>query len=96
MLTINLNSPVKNLDEKEIENSQMSKIVANILISGSKGPFLKLFELANSLWKNGVMQVDQTDFEMVKNEVMNHETTSTLAKAQILLAMDEQKALHKE
>jgi len=94
MLTINLNVPLLTLEGTEVPDTNQGKLLANLLISGSKGQAIKQYDWAMTLWKKGVLQVDKTDFDTVRALVDSAEQLTILAKAQILQRMDSQRMLH--
>ena len=84
MKTIELNWSIKDLTETEIPNAEANKLLANTLISEKKGDAVKLFDWALTLTKEGVITVDESDFNKIKDIIENSDTLAILSKAQFL------------
>lgn len=98
MKTLKLSHPIIDLDGNVIQPKDqtgknigepltLGSVLAGSLVSGSKGDALKFFDWALSLKKTGEIQVDDSDFNTLKEFVTNNDGISILAKAQILRAM---------
>jgi hypothetical protein len=84
MKTLDLNWSIKDLDGNEIAQAKASKLLANALISEKKGDAVKYFDWAMALSKDGVISVDESDFNKIKEIVENSEILAILSKAQYL------------
>lgn len=83
-MKINLNSALVDLDGNEIADSNMGKILAQLLISETKGDALKFWDWAMKLHKGEVLDLDKSDQEVFKNFVKETEKLPIITKAQIL------------
>lgn len=81
---IDLNKAIKDLDGKEIEGSNLGKLVAQMLASANKGDALKYMSWALKLHEGKSIELDPSDLETLKNFVKDHEQLTNLSKAQIL------------
>lgn len=83
-MKIDLNKSLLDLDGKEIADSNMGKIVAQMLVQATKGDALKFWDWALKLNKGEVIDLDKSDQEVFKNFVKEHEQLPIITKAQIL------------
>lgn len=84
MITLDLNKAIKDLDGKEIEGSNLGKLVAQMLISANKGDALKYMAWALKLHAGESLELDPSDKETLKNFIKDHEQLTILSKAQML------------
>ena len=86
---IDLSQPIKNLAGDEIEGQgTYAQLIANVL-AGQKENAIKLFDLATQFYKNGFVEVDETDAKLVRGIVEKEDNNLTvLAKAPILRVID--------
>ena len=82
--TLNLNKAIKDLDGKEIEGSNLGKLVAQMLVSATKGDALKFMSWALKLHANEALDLDPSDKETLKNFIKEHDQLTILSKAQML------------
>jgi hypothetical protein len=85
MSKVNLNKNLVDLDLKEIPNSNAGKLIANLLAQDTKGDALKKFSLATKLYNGEELDLDPSDFNLLKSFIEDSVQMSVLAKAQILL-----------
>jgi hypothetical protein len=81
---IDLNKAIKDLDGKEIEGSNLGKLVAQMLVTASKGDALKYMAWALKLHSGEPIELDPTDKDLLKNFIKDHEQLTILSKAQML------------
>ena len=62
----------------------MGKIVAQMLISETKGDALKFWDWAQKLYKGEILDLDKSDQEVFKNFIKDTEKIPVITKAQIL------------
>jgi hypothetical protein len=86
--TINLNNPLTDLDGKEIPDSNIGKIVAQMLVTATKGDALKFMAWALKLHAGESIEIDPSDLETLKSFIKEHEQLTILSKAQILQCID--------
>jgi hypothetical protein len=84
MKTIDLNKSIKDLDGKEIEGSNLGKLVAQMLVTSSKGDALKFMAWALKLHAGETLELDPSDKETLRNFIKDHEQLTILSKAQML------------
>lgn len=82
--TVDLNKAIQDLDGKDIEGSNLGKLVAQMLASASKGDALKYMSWALKLHNGESLELDPTDKDMLKNFIKDHEQLTILSKAQML------------
>lgn len=83
-MKIDLNKSVKDLDGIEIPDGHMGKIIANMLVSSTRGDALKYWGWAVKLNNKEEIDLDKSDFETFKEFVKSHEHLTILTKAQVL------------
>ena len=83
-MKIDLNAPIIDLDGTEINDSNMGKIVAQMLITETKGDALKFWDWAQKLYKGEILDLDKSDQEVFKNFIKETEKIPVITKAQIL------------
>ena len=83
-LKIDLNKAITDLDGKEIEGSNLGKLVAQMLVSASKGDALKYMSWALKLHNGEILELDPTDKDLLKGFIKDHEQLTILSKAQML------------
>ena len=84
MKKINLNKAITDLDGKDIEGSNLGKLVAQMLASASKGDALKYMAWALKLHAGEELELDPSDKETLKNFIKDHDQLTVLSKAQML------------
>ena len=68
-----------------VPNIKMNEVLAEKLsITLSENP-TKMYEICKKLSKDGIIELDETDFSGLQNEVKKLKTLSNLALGQILL-----------
>ena len=81
---INLNKTVLGLDGKEIEGTNIGKIVAQALVQSSRGDALKFWHWANKMHEGSSLDLDPTDTETLKTFIKDNDNLTILLKAQAL------------
>ena len=79
-----MNKPILGLDGKEIAESNVGQLIAQVLVQGTKGDALKFWHWAQKLYSGEELDLDPTDSETLKNLIKDSETLTILAKAQAL------------
>lgn len=79
-----MNKAILGLDGKEIADSNIGQLIAQILVQGSKGDALKFWHWAQKLYKGEELDLDPTDTETLKNAIKDSESLTILSKAQAL------------
>lgn len=85
---INFNKNLFGLDGKEIEEANIGKIIAQTLISTSKGDPLKFWHWANKMYCGESLELDPTDTETLRNFIRDNESLTILTKAQALACFE--------
>lgn len=83
-MKIDLNKPVLELDGTEAPNTTMGKILAQLLVSETKGDALKLWDWAQKLYKGEIIDLDKSDQETLKSLLKDTDRLPVITKAQIL------------
>lgn len=84
MKKIDLNKAILDLDGKEIEGSNLGKLVAQMLVTSSRGDALKFMAWALKLHNGETLELDPSDKETLRNFIKDHEQLTILSKAQML------------
>lgn len=82
-MKVNLNKKVKNLDDKEIEDSNLGKLLAQYLANLGQGNALKLMSWALKLHNGEELDLDPSDSNTFK-DIINTYNFTTLLKFRIL------------
>lgn len=83
-MKLDFNFNLLDLDGKELKDANAGKILANALIQQTKGDSVKIWELALSLNKGEIVDLDSSDQELVKTFIRDTETLNVIAKGQLL------------
>lgn len=84
-MKLNFNKLLQNLDGSEVENSNMGKLLANVLSQANTGEPVKCWEMSLKLFKGDELEVDTTDKEMLEGVIKASQNLSNAGKAQLLL-----------
>jgi len=87
MTKVDLNKSITDLDGNAIEGSNLGKLVAQMLVTSSKGDALKYMAWALKLHAGETLELDPSDLQTLKSFVESHEQLTILSKAQILDAL---------
>jgi hypothetical protein len=85
---INLNKTVFGLDGKEIEGTNIGKIVAQALVQSSRGDALKFWHWATKMHEGSTLDLDPTDTETLKTFIKDNDNLTILLKAQALACFE--------
>ena len=69
----------------------MAVTMGRLLINSKEGDSLKMFGLAKELTRHGKVEVDEADFQTLKDAVMKSEAANHLIKANLLYALNDAK-----
>jgi hypothetical protein len=86
---MNFNKPIKNLTGQSMKDANgkevtLGYILAEQLVSGSKGDAVKFYGWALKLHEGKEIELDKSDTQTLKDFVTNNEQLTILAKAQLL------------
>jgi hypothetical protein len=84
MTKIELNKPILSLDGSPIEDSNLGKLLSQMLASSNKGDALKFMAWALKLHAGEPIELDPTDRDVLKNFVLGNDQLTNLSKAQLL------------
>ena len=84
MTKIELNKPILSLDGSIIEDSNLGKLLAQILAASNKGDALKFMAWALKLHAGEAIELDPTDRDVLKNFILGNDQLTNLSKAQLL------------
>lgn len=91
-MIIKANTELKNLKGEVLKNEDgvlnLGIALSNILISSKAGGKMKMFVLAQKLFKDDTVEVDQSDFNMIKESVKTSEIYSNLVLGQCELILE--------
>ena len=86
-MKLNFNKSLQNLDNSEIESSNMGKLLANVLSQANSGEPVKCWEMALKLFDGQELEVDTTDREMLESTIKASQGLTNAGKAQLLLVI---------
>lgn len=85
---ISFSGTVKNLDGSDMmqdgEPIYLNKSLANNLAMSTKGDAIKFYDWALRLYKDGGLDIDRSDWEVLKKFVKEMENAANTFKAQLL------------
>jgi hypothetical protein len=86
---MNFNKPIKGLNGQAVKDQNgkevmLGYILAEQLVSGSKGDAVKFYGWALKLHEGVELDIDKSDKQTLKDFVTNNEQLTILAKAQLL------------
>jgi hypothetical protein len=90
---MNFNKSITNLDGIAVVNQNgkevtLGSILADQLVSGSKGDAVKFYGWALKLHEGKELDIDKSDTQTLKDFITNNEQLTILAKAQLLEQFD--------
>ncbi len=83
---IDLNFKVKSLDGTELEYA--GKLVANALVSQTKGDAVKYLGWALKLYEGKSLDLDKSDTDNLKNFIKDNDNLTVLSKGQVLAVFE--------
>lgn len=88
-MKVDLNKPFLDMDESPIKDDSdkplmLNKILANHLLGLGKENVMKFYDWGFSLWKDGIIDVDRTDSEMLQKFIENLDGVTRLLKGRLL------------
>ena len=94
MKTIKTKEILKNLKGIDLKNDSNESITAgealsNIVLSDKIGGKLKCFSLAQRLYNDPMVELDDSDFKLVKESVERNEIYNNLVSGQLLSMLEE-------
>jgi hypothetical protein len=78
---------LKDLSGKEIDLT-VGTALSNILVSAEAGGKMKMFTLAQRLFNDKAVEVDEADFNLIKTSVESTKTYTILAAGQLLVILE--------
>jgi hypothetical protein len=90
---MDFNKPMKNLNGVSVKDQSgkditLCNILADQLVSGSKGDAVKFYGWALKLHEGKELDIDKSDTQTLKDFITNNEQLTILAKAQLLEQFD--------
>ena len=79
-----LDLPVRSLDGTKVEGGTLGQLLATQLMMSNEGDAIKFYEWALKMNRNESIEIDKSDYNMLKTFVEKSKTLTNLAKAQIL------------
>ena len=83
-MKLDFNKPILGLDDQAIPESNLGKLVANVITSNTKGDAIKLYDWGRTLYKGEVLDLDRADQDVLKNLIKDSDSITILTKAQAL------------
>lgn len=88
MYNLNLNFIPKNFNGKNVGEETIARILANAMAFSKSQDPLKIFNIATELYKNGEINIDSSDLNLIKSFVESNQDFLNILKAQILAALN--------
>lgn len=94
LFKIDLSSYLLGIDGEPVKDSNtgefliLADVAANTIVEQAAGEPVKLFDLAMRLFKDKYLEVDESDADMVKRQIMQNSSRPILLKAQIIKIID--------
>ena len=94
MKSIKTKEILKNLKGVDLKNESNESItigeaLSNILLSDKIGGKLKCFSLAQRLYSDPMLEVDDSDFKLIKESVERNEIYNNLVSGQLLSILED-------
>ncbi len=86
-MKLNFDRALQNLDGSEIKDSNMGKLLANLLSQSNTGEPIKCWEMALKLFRGEELDLDTPDKEMLENAITSSQGLTNAGKAQLLLVI---------
>ena len=83
-MKINLNKNLLDLEGKDLPDSNLGKLVGQLLSQANEGDALKLWDWARKLYAGKELDLDPSDTQTFEAFIKNNKSLTILAKAQIL------------
>lgn len=83
-MKVNLNKNVVGLDGKEIPETNLGKVVAQVIAQDNKGDAVKKWYWATKLYGGEEIDLSPEDENEFKEMIKNNEALTIMAKAQVL------------
>lgn len=87
-MKVTLNTQFKALNGKELKGLTMGQMLAEALSQSNKGNSIKLYNWALKFYNKEEVEMDDTDFEVLKGLVETNEGLNNLFKAQITIELE--------
>jgi len=87
-MKVNLNKQFKALNGEELKGLTMGQMLAEALSQSNKGNSIKLYNWALKFYNKEEVEMDDTDFEVLKGLVETNEGLNNLFKAQITIELN--------
>lgn len=83
-----MNVPILGLDGKELPESNVGKLIAQVLVQSNRGDALKIWHWSQKLYAGEALDLDPSDRETLKNLIKENDTLTVLSKAQALACFE--------
>jgi len=90
-MKIDLDHDIKNLNGEILKDSNMAVIAANYMVARPDGNAIKILEIAQKLNKDKKIEVDTSDYNLIKEIFEKEGSMNILARGQILKQIMEAK-----
>jgi len=83
-MKLDFNFNLKDLDGNDIQGGEAGKIIANLLVQGTKGDPIKYWDWALKIHQKKPIDVELSDATTLEIFIKSHESLPILTKAQLL------------
>jgi len=87
-MKVNLNKQFKALNGEELKGLTMGQMLAEALSQSNKGNSIKLYNWALKFYNKEEVEMDDTDFDVLKGLVETNDGLNNLFKAQITIELN--------
>lgn len=88
-MKINLNKQFKALNGEELKGLTMGQMLAEALSASNKGNSIKLYNWALKFYNKEEVEMDDTDFDVLKGLIESSEALNNLFKAQLSIVLND-------
>jgi len=87
-MLLDLTAQFKNTDGTVLSGNTMAKLLSDLLSGQTPGiPAVKAYDWAVLLYKNGEIEIDRTDLDLLEKCVEQNQQIGNLVKAQLITSM---------
>lgn len=87
-MKVDLTGKVLDPNGQAIGSDSLGRILASAMMQSSQGDALKMYCLAEKMYKNEPFEVDESDFKLIKDFAAGQNGLINLVKARLIQALD--------
>jgi hypothetical protein len=90
-MKLDLNKPIFNLLSEPIPNTHLGKFLGDEIAASNSQPVVKFFDWAVKLYRTGLIEIDNSDRELIKKFIEDSPRMTVLVKGQLLKEINDLK-----